>query len=78
VRDLLEYLARELATEPDVVRVEEHAGDEGSVLRLVVAPADLGRMIGRGGRTARALRTVVRAAGSRESRRPAIEIVAAD
>lgn len=72
--ELLEYLARQLVDEPDAVRVEEiHDGDD-LVLRLHVAEGDVGKVIGRQGRIARALRTVVRAAAVREQRRVLVEI----
>jgi predicted RNA-binding protein YlqC (UPF0109 family) len=62
---LLEYLAREIVDEPDAVEVSESHGDRGVQLVLRVAPDDMGKVIGRGGRTARAIRTVVKAAGMR-------------
>ena len=65
LRDLLEYLAREIVDEPDSVDVTEAADDRGVLLTLRVAQDDMGKVIGRGGRTARALRTVVKAAGLR-------------
>jgi predicted RNA-binding protein YlqC (UPF0109 family) len=74
-RDLVEYLARRLVERPDAVRVEEEEEDGALVLRLHVAPEDLGRVIGRGGKIARALRTVVRATGARGDRRILLEIV---
>ena len=62
MKELLEYIARSLVDEPDAVRVdEEHDGDL-LVLRLEVAPDDVGKVIGRGGRVARAIRAVMRAA----------------
>ncbi len=72
--DLLAYLARRLVDEPDAVRVEEVEEDGALVLRLHVAPDDVGKVIGRGGRIARALRTVVRAATARSDRRVLVEI----
>jgi predicted RNA-binding protein YlqC (UPF0109 family) len=72
--DLLEYLARRLVDEPDAVRVEQAEEDGALVLRLHVAPDDVGKVIGRGGRIARALRTVVRAAATRSDRRVLVEI----
>jgi uncharacterized protein len=74
-RDLVEYLARRLVENPAAVRVEEGEEDGALVLRLHVAPEDLGRVIGRGGRIARALRIVVRATGARDDRRILLEIV---
>ena len=74
--ELLAELARRLVDEPDAVRVEEVEGDGGSlVLRLHVAEADVGKVIGRQGRIARALRTIVRAGGPNAGRRLQLEIV---
>jgi uncharacterized protein len=73
--ELLEDLARRLVDEPDAVRVEEVEEDGVLVLRLHVAEADRGKVIGRQGRIARALRTVVRAGSARERRRVQLEIV---
>ena len=73
--ELLDYLARGLVDEPDAVRVEELEEDDALVLRLHVAPDDVGKVIGRQGRIARALRTVVRAGGAHEGRRIVLEIV---
>ena len=75
MRDLLDYLARRLVDEPDAVRVEEADEDDALVLRLHVAPDDVGKVIGRQGRIARALRTLVRAGGAHEGRRIVLEIV---
>ncbi|MEP6977877.1 MAG: KH domain-containing protein [Thermoleophilia bacterium] len=72
--ELLEYLARQLVDEPDAVRVEEIDDGDDLVLRLHVAEDDVGKVIGRQGRIARALRTVVRAAAVREQRRVLVEI----
>jgi predicted RNA-binding protein YlqC (UPF0109 family) len=77
VNELLLYLARQLVANPDEVSVTEVETAEGTVLELRVADGDVGRVIGRGGRTARALRTVVRAAAVREGRRANVEIVSA-
>ena len=71
---LLEYLARQLVDEPDEVRVETVERDDSVVLQLHVAPDDVGKVIGRQGRMARALRTVVRAGGTGR-RRVLLEIV---
>jgi predicted RNA-binding protein YlqC (UPF0109 family) len=75
VTDLLEYLARRLVDEPDAVRVERLEEDDTVVLRLHVAEDDLGKVIGRQGRIARALRTIVRASSAHERRRVQLEIV---
>ncbi len=76
VAELLAELARRLVDEPDAVRVEQVEGEDGSlVLRLHVADADVGKVIGRQGRLARALRTIVRAGGPNAGRRLQLEIV---
>jgi predicted RNA-binding protein YlqC (UPF0109 family) len=74
VAELLAYLARELVDEPDAVRVETEEREDALVLVLHVAPDDVGKVIGRSGRIARALRTVVRASAVRERRRVLVEI----
>ncbi len=76
MRELLEYLVRSLVDEPGQVRVEEFEEDDGTlVLELSVADDDYGQVIGRGGRTAQALRTVVKAAAVKENRRVLVDIV---
>ena len=75
MRDLLDYLARRLVDEPDAVRVEEVEEDGSLLLRLHVAPDDVGKVIGRQGRIARALRTLVHAGSAHEGRRIVLEIV---
>jgi len=72
--ELLAYLARELVDDPEAVRVETEDRDDVVVLVLHVAPDDVGKVIGRGGRIARALRTVVRASSVRDGRRVLVEI----
>jgi uncharacterized protein len=75
-RDLLEYLTRGLVDEPDRVKVKEVQEDDGSVvLELSVAQDDYGNVIGRGGRTASALRTVVKTAAVRHGHRVFVDIV---
>ena len=71
---LLAYLARELVDDPEAVRVEEEERDDALVLVLHVAPDDIGKVIGRQGRIARALRTLVRASSARDGRRVLVEI----
>jgi len=66
VRELVEFLARELVDDPDAVVVEESRDDRGVLLTVHVAPDDMGKVIGRGGRTAKAIRSVVRAAATRQ------------
>ena len=73
--EIVEYLARRLVDEPDAVRVEEVDREGDTVLQLYVAPDDVGKVIGRQGRIARALRTVVRASAARDDRRVLLEIM---
>jgi uncharacterized protein len=73
--ELVEYLARKLVEKPDEVKVEEFDEDDAHVIELQVASEDLGRVIGRGGRIARAMRTLVRAGGAHGDRRVLLEIV---
>jgi uncharacterized protein len=77
VRELLEYLAQGLVDDPDAVDVEEFEDEEDGtiVLELSVGDDDYGKIIGRGGRTAKALRTVVKAAAAKDNRRVLIDIV---
>jgi predicted RNA-binding protein YlqC (UPF0109 family) len=76
VRELLVYLARQLVDEPDKVAVEEFEEDDGTlVLELSVGDDDYGKVIGRGGRTAQALRTLVKAAAVKDNRRVLVDIV---
>ena len=72
--ELLDYLARRLVASPDHVRVETSEEDDALVLLLHVAEEDMGQVIGRHGRIARALRTIVRAGGAHEGRRVLLEI----
>jgi predicted RNA-binding protein YlqC (UPF0109 family) len=73
--ELVEYLARRLVDEPDAVRVEEVEREGDTVIQLFVAKDDVGKVIGRQGRIARALRTVVRASAARREGRVVLEIV---
>jgi uncharacterized protein len=76
MRELLQDLARALVSDPDAVEVEEFEEDDGTiVLELSLGEDDYGRVIGRGGRTANALRTVIKAAAVQENRRVLIDIV---
>ena len=75
MRDLVEFLTRTLVEDPDAVSVEEVEEDGDIVLEVSVAEEDLGRVIGRGGRVANALRTVAKAAGARDDTRVIVEIL---
>jgi predicted RNA-binding protein YlqC (UPF0109 family) len=74
VAELLEWIARRLVDEPDAVRVETEERTDAVVFHLFVAPDDVGKVIGRQGRLARALRSLVRAAGARADRRYLLDI----
>jgi predicted RNA-binding protein YlqC (UPF0109 family) len=76
VKAVVEFIARNLVDDPDAVSVTEVEGDDGRLhLQLRVAPDDMGKVIGRGGRTARAIRAVVRAAATRTGASVAVDIV---
>jgi predicted RNA-binding protein YlqC (UPF0109 family) len=75
MKELLEYLARGLVEQPDLVRVEEVEDEDATVLELSVGPDDYGNVIGRGGRTAGALRAVIKSAGVKRNRRVFVDIV---
>jgi len=74
-RDVLDYLAKAIVDDPDSVVVEVDEGRGSVSLRLNVSPSDMGRVIGRRGRTAQAIRTVVRAAAAREGVEAHVDIV---
>ena len=75
MRDLVLWLARELVESRDAVKVDAIERDRSTVLELSVAEEDLGRVIGRGGKTAKAIRTVLDLAGRREGRRVVLDIL---
>ena len=75
MKELVEYLAKSLVNNPDAVEVRETEGDTASVVELKVAKEDLGRIIGKQGRTAKSIRTILNAAASRTNRRVVLEIV---
>lgn len=72
---VLEYVARQIVDDPDSVVVEQESGRRGVSLRLHVAPDDMGKIIGKRGRVAQSIRTVVRAAGARDGSEAAVDIV---
>ncbi len=75
LKELLEYLAKNLVENPDAVSVEAIEDEKMTTLRLKVAQSDLGRVIGREGRNARAMRTLLHAVGAKSGRRTNLEIV---
>ncbi len=75
MKELVQYLARSLVDNPDAVEVKETQGEVASVLELRVAKEDLGRIIGKQGRMAKSIRTILNAAASRVNRKVVLEIV---
>ncbi len=76
MKQLIEYLVKELVDEPDQVDISEIPGDEATTYEVRVAPDDLGKVIGKQGRIANALRTVAKAAAMKHKRKVYVEIVA--
>ncbi len=75
MKELVVFLAKQLVSQPDAVEVRETQGETASVLELKVAKEDLGRVIGKQGRTAKAIRTILNAAASRTNRKVLLEIL---
>ena len=75
MRELVEFLAQELVDDPDAVEVTESYDDRGVRYQLSVAPDDMGKVIGRAGRTARAIRLVVQAAARKQGTSATVDIV---
>ncbi len=75
LKDLITYIARSLVDNPDAVSVSEIEGEQTSVIELKVAKEDLGKVIGKQGRTARAMRTIIGAASTKARKRAVLEII---
>jgi len=75
MKDLISYIAKALVDNPDQVVVSEVEGNQTSVLELQVAKEDLGKVIGKQGRTARAMRTILSAASAKIKKRTVLEII---
>jgi len=75
VKELVEFVAKSLVDDADSVRVSMHDRDQATILELEVSPPDLGKVIGRQGRTARAIRTLLTAAGQKTRRRYILDIL---
>jgi len=75
MKELIEYIAKALVDDPDQVQVAEVVGDQTSVLELKVAKDDLGKVIGKQGRSARAMRTILSAASTKLKKRTVLEII---
>lgn len=75
MKDLVEYIVKALADKPNQVQVSEIEGEASVILELRVAPEDMGRIIGKEGRTANAIRTLVRVLAAKQGKRVTLEIV---
>ena len=75
MKDLVEVIAKSLVDNPNEVHVNEEQGEQSIILELKVAPADMGKVIGKQGRIAKAIRTVVKAAAMRENKNVVVEII---
>ena len=74
MKELVRYLAKSLVSNPDAVEIKEYESDGALVIEIKVAKEDLGRIIGKQGRTAKSIRTLLNAAASRDNRRVVLEI----
>jgi predicted RNA-binding protein YlqC (UPF0109 family) len=75
MKELVEYLARSLVDSPDMVEVNQIEGEQSVIIELKVAPEDMGKVIGKQGRIAKSIRTIVKAAATRSNKRVVVEIV---
>jgi uncharacterized protein len=75
VRELVEIIAKSLVDNPNAVQVNEVSGEQSVIIELRVAPEDMGKVIGKQGRIAKAIRTVVKAAATKENKRVVVEII---
>jgi predicted RNA-binding protein YlqC (UPF0109 family) len=75
MKELVLFIAKQLVNDPEAVDVKETQGDTASVLELKVAKEDIGRVIGKQGRTAKSIRTILNAAASRTNRKVILEII---
>ena len=74
MKDLVEHIAKSLVNNPDAAQVTQNDGEEGIMLKLSVAPEDMGKVIGKQGRIAKAIRVVLKAAAAKEGQRADLEI----
>ncbi|MEZ4600134.1 MAG: KH domain-containing protein [Syntrophotaleaceae bacterium] len=76
MKELIEFIAKSLVENPEAVTVSEEEGEDGGILlKLAAAPEDMGRIIGKQGRTAKAMRTLLNAKATRESKRATLQIM---
>ena len=75
MKELVEFMAKSLVDNPDAVIVDEVNGEQSIVLKLTVAPEDMGKIIGKQGRIAKAIRTVIKAVAVKQNKRVIVEII---
>jgi predicted RNA-binding protein YlqC (UPF0109 family) len=75
MRDLIDFIAKSLVDAPDAVEVQEFGDTEASIIKLKVSKDDLGKVIGKKGRTAKAMRTILSAAAQKQDKRTSLEII---
>ena len=75
LKELVEIIVKKLVDKPESVKVTEISGEQATIIELRVAPEDLGKVIGKDGRTARSIRTLVHAAATKERKRAVLEIL---
>lgn len=75
LKEMVDYIVKKLVDRPEDVKVSEISGEQATIIELRVAPEDLGKVIGKEGKTARAIRTLVHAAASKERKRAVLEIL---
>ena len=75
MKELVEFMAKALVDNPDLVAVKEVEGEQSIILKLTVAPEDMGKIIGKQGRIAKAIRTVVKAVAVTQNKRVIVEII---
>ncbi|QCX32252.1 KH domain-containing protein [Caloramator sp. E03] len=75
MKELVELIAKALVDNPEEVKVSEIAGEQSVIIELRVAPEDMGKVIGKQGRIAKAIRTVVKAAATKQNKRVVVEII---
>lgn len=75
MKELIEYIAKSLVDDPASVRVTEVEGSSAIILELRVAPEDMGRVIGKGGKVANAMRTLLRVVAAKQGKRASLEII---
>jgi len=78
MKELVEYIAKSLVDKPEAVSVKETQGDSVTILEIRTAPEDSGKIIGREGRIANAIRTIVKASAAKQQKRVTVEILTED